>query len=188
MVLFPEMVRPPFAVPSPMVDEALIRIPTVLVGVSAPFVSCQSESSPEPPQPLPVPVTTPLLFTWRHCVLPLIPVIASDEVVALVNVDDAAVTLPAKYPSPWTVRRRDGVVEPMPTLPLLLILKSERPVVLATRKRFALSELVPTCKLLYTLRLPWKMLLCASAFVKVLPEVMTRLVPPNATATKRPLP
>ncbi len=37
------------------------------------------------------------------------------ELEAKVMVEEAAVTLPVKYPSPCTVRRRDGVVVPMPT-------------------------------------------------------------------------
>ena len=44
---------------------------------------------------------------------------------AYVMVEDAAVMLLRKYPSPATVRRRDGVEDEMPTLPSLKMVRSE---------------------------------------------------------------
>ena len=56
--------------------------------------------------------------------------------VELVNVEDAAVMLPLMYVSPVTVRVRDAVVEPIPTLPFWRIAKRFAPVEEATENGF----------------------------------------------------
>ncbi len=62
VVLFPEIVSPPVAVPSPIVDDAETTIPTVDVGASAPFTSDQLET------PSPAPPPRPRVEVATHCV------------------------------------------------------------------------------------------------------------------------
>ena len=47
----PKMVSPPFCAPLPMVEEALTKMPKVVVGVSAPYRICQV-SAPETVPPV----------------------------------------------------------------------------------------------------------------------------------------
>jgi hypothetical protein len=77
------------------------------------------------PHALPVPTTTPVEVTWRHWVEPVMPVIASEDEVAAPSDEDAAVMLFVVYMSPCTVRRREGVEDPMPTLPPFMMVKSD---------------------------------------------------------------
>ena len=82
-----------------IVEDAFTKIPALVeVGVSA-LVNRVSQAPDEPeapPQLAPEPVTTPLVSTVRHWVLPVMPLIARDVVVAEVNTVDVAMRLPAK--------------------------------------------------------------------------------------------
>ncbi len=130
----PEIVSPVVAVPPPIVEDENTPIPTVVDGESRDPLYDQFEAPPLPPPSTPSQRSElPVSWIQRAFALVFSPPpkrlidveTARLVAVAYVKLEDAAVMLLSVYMSPATVRTRDGVEEPIPTLPSLKMVKSE---------------------------------------------------------------